>query len=45
MNEDALEQLCLQWLREMGWEYIHGPELLPEEPGDRAEHEAQSKSY
>ena len=39
MNEDALEQLCLQWLQEMGWDYIHGPELLPEEPGDRAERE------
>jgi type I restriction enzyme R subunit len=39
MNEDKLEQLCLKWLEEMGWDYIHGPELLPEEPGDRAERE------
>jgi len=39
MNEDAIEQLCLQWLKDLGWETIHGPELLPEEPGDVAERE------
>ena len=39
MNEDAIEQLCLEILQELGWQYVHGPDLLPEEPGDRAERE------
>lgn len=30
INEDQLEQLCLQWFRETGWEYVHGPEIAPE---------------
>lgn len=30
MNEDQLEQLCLDWFREGGWEYSHGPDIAPD---------------
>ena len=25
ITEDQLEQLCLEWFRETGWETLHGP--------------------
>lgn len=37
MTEDAIEQLCLEWLRDAGWAVAHGPDLLPDQPGDRCE--------
>ncbi len=37
MTEDAIEQLCLGWLRDAGWAVAHGPDLLPDQPGDRCE--------
>ncbi|MEH6689528.1 MAG: type I restriction endonuclease subunit R [Halopseudomonas sabulinigri] len=30
MNEDQLEQLCLGWFVENGWEVAHGPDLAPD---------------
>jgi len=27
MNEDQLEQLCLEWFQENGWEILYGPDL------------------
>ena len=27
MNEDQLEQLCLEWFSENGWEVAHGPDI------------------
>ncbi|MGR7921233.1 type I restriction endonuclease subunit R [Zobellella denitrificans] len=27
MNEDQLEQLCLEWFAEGGWEVAHGPDI------------------
>lgn len=32
MNEDQLEQLCLTWFREMGWQVLHGPDIAPDGP-------------
>ena len=31
MNEDALEQLALQWFQEIGWDYANGYEIAPGE--------------
>lgn len=39
MNEDAIEQLCLEWLRELGWSVTYGPDLLPDEEGRGGERE------
>ncbi|MDW7732866.1 MAG: type I restriction endonuclease subunit R [Methanolobus sp.] len=30
MNEDQLEQLCLDWFREKDWEVIYGPDIAPD---------------
>ncbi|KMQ49794.1 Type I restriction-modification system, restriction subunit R [Chitinispirillum alkaliphilum] len=27
MTEDQLEQLCLQWFHETGWETLNGPNI------------------
>ena len=35
ITEDALEQHCLEWFAEGGWEIAHGPDLAPE--GDAPE--------
>jgi type I restriction enzyme R subunit len=32
MTEDQLEQQCLQWFAEGGWEIAHGPDLAPDGP-------------
>ena len=32
MNEDQLEQLCLDWFREIGWEVLHGPDIAHDGP-------------
>ncbi|MBO1520437.1 type I restriction endonuclease subunit R [Oceanisphaera pacifica] len=32
MNEDQLEQLCLAWLAEGGWEISYGPDLASDGP-------------
>ena len=30
MTEDQLEQHCLAWFAEVGWELAHGPDLAPD---------------
>lgn len=35
ISEDHLEQLCLTWFQDSGWEYRHGPDLAPD--GDTPE--------
>ncbi|GHB00968.1 type I restriction endonuclease subunit R [Modicisalibacter luteus] len=30
MNEDILEQFCLEWFAEGGWEIGHGPDIAPD---------------
>jgi len=30
MTEDQLEQQCLEWFAEGGWELAHGPDLAPD---------------
>jgi type I restriction enzyme R subunit len=30
MNEDQLEQFCLEWFREMDWNTIYGPDIAPD---------------
>jgi type I restriction enzyme R subunit len=29
LNENVLEQACLEWLAELGWQVAHGPDLSP----------------
>ncbi|MBE0401793.1 type I restriction endonuclease subunit R, partial [Halomonas sp. FME1] len=39
MTEDQLEQLCLEWFAEGGWEIGHGPDLAPDGPApERADY-------
>ncbi|WP_289102822.1 type I restriction endonuclease subunit R [uncultured Marinobacter sp.] len=39
MTEDQLEQQCLEWFAEGGWEIAHGPDLAPEgEAPERADY-------
>ena len=39
MTEDQLEQLCLEWFAEGGWEVAHGPDLAPDGPApERADY-------
>ncbi|MCG6657547.1 hypothetical protein HOP52_07200 [Halomonas campisalis] len=35
MSESQLEQLCLAWFADNGWEIAHGPDLAPD--GDARE--------
>ncbi|WP_419798710.1 MAG: type I restriction endonuclease subunit R [Terasakiella sp.] len=30
MNEEQLENLCLDWFKETGWEVVHGPDIAPD---------------
>jgi len=30
ITEDQLEQLCLDWFRDQGWEYAYGPDIAPD---------------
>ncbi|ENI8075299.1 type I restriction endonuclease subunit R [Vibrio vulnificus] len=30
MNEEQLENLCLDWFREGGWDVLHGPDIAPD---------------
>lgn len=39
MTEDELEQLCLGWFADGGWEVAHGPDLAPDGPApERADY-------
>ncbi len=33
MSENVLEQTCMGWLSELGWNITHGPDLAPGMPG------------
>lgn len=35
ITEDQLEQLCLAWFRDQGWDYAYGPDIAPD--GDSPE--------
>jgi len=30
LNEQQLEQHCIGWFQEAGWQFVHGPEIAPE---------------
>ena len=30
MNEEQLENLCLEWFQEGGWDVLHGPDIAPD---------------
>lgn len=32
MNEDVIEQAAIQWLKEIGYDYVHGGSIAPNEP-------------
>lgn len=39
MTEEQLEQLCLEWFAEGGWELAHGLDLAPDGPApERADY-------
>lgn len=39
ITEAQLEDLCIQWFQETGWQYIHGPDLAPDgSTPDRADY-------
>ena len=33
LNESHLEEATLEWFRELGYQTIHGPNIVPGEPG------------
>ncbi len=30
MNEEQLENRCLEWFRDIGWEVVYGPDIVPD---------------
>ena len=32
MNEEQLEQLCLKWFKDIGWQVLHGPDIAHDGP-------------
>lgn len=30
MNEQQLEDLCIRWFQETGWQWVHGPDIAPD---------------
>ena len=30
MNEQQLEDLCIAWFQETGWQFVHGPDIAPD---------------
>ena len=39
ISESMLEETCLDWLQELGWTGIHGPDIAPDAP------DAERSSY
>lgn len=37
LNEQQIEKLNLQWLGELGWSHVYGPDIEPERPGAERE--------
>jgi len=40
MNEEELENLCLDWFREGGWDVLYGPDIAPDEVNSEARESA-----
>jgi type I restriction enzyme R subunit len=39
MNEQQLEDLCIGWFQETGWQFVHGPDIAPDATNpERADH-------
>ena len=47
MNEDELEQFCLNWFRDNGWDIAYGPDIAPDSanPERNDYHEIVLKRY
>ncbi|AGX88594.1 type I restriction enzyme-like protein [Candidatus Symbiobacter mobilis] len=30
LNEQQLEDLCIVWFQETGWQFVHGPDIAPD---------------
>ena len=47
MNEDQLEQLCLEWFRDNSWDVVYGPDIAPDSnnPERSDYHEVVLKRY
>ena len=30
LNEQQLEEICLTWFQDSGWDYLHGPDIAPD---------------
>ena len=30
LNEQQLENLCINWFQETGWQFAHGPDIAPD---------------
>jgi type I restriction enzyme R subunit len=47
MNEDELEQLCLEWFRDNSWDVLYGPDIAPDSSNpERSDyHEVVLKRY
>jgi len=30
LNEQQLEELCLNWFQQVGWRFAHGPDIAPD---------------
>ncbi len=47
MNEDELEQLCLEWFRNNSWDVLYGPDIAPDSnnPERSDYHEVVLKRY
>src|SRR5690348_6034959 len=37
LNEQQIEELNLQWLEELGWRHVFGPDIEPERPSAERE--------
>lgn len=39
MNEQQLEDLCIGWFQETGWQFVHGPDIAPDaDSSERADY-------
>ena len=34
ISESIIEETCLDWLNELGWSRIHGPDITPDVPDE-----------
>lgn len=39
INENQLERQCIKWFQETGWDFVHGPDIAPDNPqAERADY-------